>query len=129
MRDLNMVLITGRLTKDAEVKYTGAGDPVAGFSLAVNHSRKDKSGQWIDEADYIDCKLWGKTATNLQQYLVKGKKVLANGEFRQEKWTDQQGTQHSRIVLNITMIQLMGSAGEQQGAPVPAGFNDDGIPF
>lgn len=123
MNDLNMVLITGRLTKDAELKYTKAGDPVAGFSLAVNHSKKDANGQWVDEPDYIDCKMWGKQAETLSKYLVKGKKILVNGEFRQEKWTDQQGAQRSRLIMNVTMMQFMGPA-DGQGK-----FNDEGIPF
>lgn len=122
MNDLNMVLITGRLTKDAELKRTKAGDPVAGFSLAVNHSRKDSNGQWVDEPDYIDCKMWGKQAETLSKYLVKGKKILVNGEFRQEKWTDQHGAQRSRLIMNVTMMQFLGASGQGK-------FNDEGIPF
>ena len=81
--DLNTVNIIGRLTKDAELKYTNSGFPITTMSLAVNRSVK-KGDQWEEEARIFDVKLLGKRGESLQQYLVKGTQLGLNAELVQE---------------------------------------------
>ena len=71
MADINHVVLVGRLTRNAELKYTNNGAAVSKFSIAINQRRK-KDDQWVDEAHFFDIVLWGKTAESLNQYLVKG---------------------------------------------------------
>lgn len=144
MKDINTVTLTGRLTREMEIKYTPSGAPVGKFSLAVNRNKK-KGDKWVDEASFFECALFGKSAESLAQYLIKGKQVAISGEMRQERWTSQDGQNQSRVVVVISSISLMGSKEDapanKQQAPAPtrapqqkqyAGpedFDDDNIPF
>lgn len=74
MADINHVTLVGRLTRDAELKYTNSGQAVSNIALAVNQRRR-REDQWVDEAHFFDCVVWGRTAEVLNQYLVKGKQV------------------------------------------------------
>ena len=72
MADINRVILVGRLTRDAELRYTGGGMAVCKFSLAIN--RRKKSGdRWEDEAHFFDVVLFGKQGEAINQYLVKGR--------------------------------------------------------
>jgi single-strand DNA-binding protein len=106
MADLNHVVLVGRLTRDAELKYTSGGQPVCKFSLAVN--RRKKSGdQWVDEVSYFDIVLWGRQGESLNQYLVKGKQVGIDGELRQDRW-EQDGQNRSKVEIVAINLQLLG---------------------
>ena len=145
MADINRVILVGRLTRNAELKYTNSGAAVSKFSLAINQRRK-KGDQWEDEVHYFDVSLWGKTAEAINQYLVKGKQVGVEGQLRQDRW-QQDGQNRSKVEIVATNVQLLGSGsggGRQgqgspaepgavrseppEGAPPPDNFEDD-IPF
>lgn len=104
--DINSVVLIGRLTRDAELKYTNSGTAVTKFSLAVNRRRKS-GDQWTDEVSYIDIVLWGKQGEALQQYLLKGKRISVSGELRQNRW-DQDGHARSKIEVIASNLQLLG---------------------
>jgi single-strand DNA-binding protein len=143
MADINNVVLVGRLTRDAELKYTAGGQAVCKFSVAVNRRRKNGE-QWEDEANYFDVVLWGRQGESLNQYLLKGKSVGVEGELRQDRW-QQDGQNRSKVEIVANNIQLLGgnpgsgqSGGAQgswqprnaENAPPPSddGFTDD-IPF
>ena len=115
MTDLNRVVLIGRLTRDAELKYTSSGQAVCKFSIAVN--RKKKNGdQWEDEANYFDIVVWGRQGESIHQYLLKGKMVGVDGELRQDRW-QQDGQNRSKIEIIANNLQLLGggsSSGERQ---------------
>ena len=90
MRDINVVVLVGRLTRDAELKYTKSGTAIVRFSLAVNRSRK-QDDQWIDETSFFDIDFWGKGAEAVNRYLTKGQQVAVEGELRQDRW-EQDGS-------------------------------------
>lgn len=120
--DLNKVILCGRLTKDIEVKYLQNGTALGNFSLAVNR-RVKKNEQWIDEAMFIECAMFGKLVESLQQYLVKGKQVNIVGELKQDRWQDQQGVNHSKHSIVVEDIQMLGSKdSNQQGFSHPQGY-------
>ena len=75
MTDFNHVTLIGRLTRDAELKYTPNGFAILNFSIAVNRRRKNGE-QWVEEANFFDITLYGKSAENLKQYLIKGKQEI-----------------------------------------------------
>jgi single-strand DNA-binding protein len=106
MADLNQVVLIGRLTRDAELKYTAGGQAVCKFSIAVNR-RKKVGDQWEDEASFFDIVLWGKQGESLQTYLVKGKMIGVTGELRQDRW-QQDGQNRSKIEVIANYIQLLG---------------------
>ena len=108
MADINRVVLVGRLTRDAELKYTASGQAVCKFSVAVNRRRKN-GDQWEDEASYFDIVLWGRQGESLNQYLVKGKAVGIDGELRQERW-QQDGQNRSKVEIVAGNIQLLGGS-------------------
>ena len=148
MADLNHVVLIGRLTRDAELKYTASGQAVCKFSIAVNR-RKKVGEQWEDEPNFFDIVLWGRQGESLHPYLMKGKMVGVDGELRQDRW-QQDGQNRSKVEIVASFLQLLGggSAGggqqdrQNQGSAAPApsegasysaaskddGFADD-IPF
>lgn len=86
---MNNVTLAGRLTKDVEIKYTQAGKAVSRFTLAVNRSFKNANGE--QEADFIQCQAWGKTAEALANFTSKGQLIGVEGEIRTGSYENQQG--------------------------------------
>lgn len=138
MNDLNNVNLIGRLTRDAELRYSSGGMGICKFSVAVNRSVK-KNDKWEDEASFFDCTAFGKTAENISQYLTKGQQVCISGELVQNRW-EHEGKQMSRIEININHIQLIGtrtkdeSTQQTQQPSSPESFKGDSfddsmIPF
>lgn len=117
MTDLNRVVLIGRLTRDAETKFTQNGQAVCKFSLAVNRKRK-VGDQWEDEASFFDAVLWGRQAETLNQYLTKGKQIAIEGELRQDRW-EQDGQKRSKVEIVVNNIQLLGSGQGQGGGAFP----------
>jgi len=126
MSDMNTVTLVGRLTREAELKYSNSGFPIAQLSLAQNQRRK-RGEQWEDEAHFFDCKLLGKRAESLQKYLQKGKQIAVTGQLQQERW-EKDGQKRSKVVVLISDIQLLGGKDSGQQKPGGGGFDDD-IPF
>jgi single-strand DNA-binding protein len=113
MADINRVVLVGRLTRDAELKYTATGQAVCKFSVAVNRRRKN-GDQWEEEANYFDIVLWGRSGESLNQYLLKGKAVGIDGELRQDRW-QQDGQNRSKVEIVASNIQLLGGGGGSGG--------------
>jgi single-strand DNA-binding protein len=114
MVDLNHVVLIGRLTRDAELRYTASGQAVCKFSIAVNRRRKN-GDQWEDEANFFDIVLWGRQGESLNQYLVKGKMIGVEGELRQDRW-QQDGQNRSKVEIVANNIQLLGGTGGSGGS-------------
>jgi single-strand DNA-binding protein len=123
MADINRVIIVGRLTRDAELKYTSGGSPVAKFGIAVNRRRK-VGDQWEEEANFFDVVVWGRIAEALNQYLVKGKQIGVEGELRQDRW-EQDGQKRSRVEIVASNIMLLGGRGGE-GGPGPSSAGGPG---
>ncbi len=115
MADLNHVMLIGRLTRDAELKYTQNGFAISNFSIAVNRRRKN-GDQWVDEVSYFEINLFGKSAESLKQYLLKGKQIAVDGELRQDRW-EQDGQSRSKVIIVANNVQLLGgNTGSNQGS-------------
>ncbi|MDR3145485.1 MAG: single-stranded DNA-binding protein [Treponema sp.] len=124
MADLNNVALIGRLTRDAELKYTAGGQAVCKFSIAVNRRRKN-GDQWEDEANYFDIVLWGRQGESLSQYLIKGKQIGVDGELRQDRW-QQDGQNRSKVEIVANNIQLLGGGQGAAGAAPGQGYAGSG---
>jgi len=115
MSDINSVVLCGRVTRDAEVKYTSGGMAVSEISIAVNrYSGKDKG----EEVSFFEVNLWGKTAETLVQYLTKGRQIVVQGELRQERW-EKDGQKRSKVTVNVNQLQLVGGKDERAEQPKP----------
>ena len=116
MADLSIAVLVGRLTRDAELKYTNSGQAVCHFSVATSTRRK-KGDQWVDEPSYWDVDLWGKSGESLNQYLTKGKLVAVEGSMRQDRW-EQDGQTRTKVIVSANTVQLLG--GGQGAGPGPS---------
>ncbi len=114
MADINHVILVGRLTRDAELRYTGGGFAVANISIAINQRRK-RDEQWVEEAHFFDAVVWGRTAESLAPYLKKGKQIGLEGELRQNRW-EQDGQKRSKVEISTTNIQLLGGRSDGGGS-------------
>ena len=125
MADINRVIIVGRLTRDAELRYTGGGMAVCKFSIAINR-RKRTGERWEDEAHFFDVVLFGKQGEAINQYLVKGKQVGIDGELRQNRW-EQDGQPRSKVEIAAFNVQLLGGGrGGPSGGQGGTAPHDDG---
>jgi single-strand DNA-binding protein len=113
MGDLAVAVLVGRLTRDAELKYTPSGQAVCHFSVATG-SRVKKGDQWVDESSFWDVDLWGKRAESVNQYLTKGKLVAVQGDMRQDKW-EQDGQSRMKVKITANDVQLLGGGGQGGG--------------
>lgn len=122
MADVNHVILIGRLTRDAELKYTSAGMAVCKFAIAVNKRRK-QGEEWVEEASFFDIVLWGRSGETLNNYLVKGKQVAVEGELHQNRW-EQDGQARSKIEINANNVQLLGGNAGASGQGVGNASSD-----
>lgn len=114
MTDLNHVVLIGRLTRDLGADersfgYVGNGQARANVTIAVNRSRKNGE-QWVDEVNYFDVTIWGKTAENLKPYLTKGKMIAIDGYLKQDRW-EKDGQKMSKVSIVANNVQLLGGKG------------------
>ena len=121
--DINHIMIIGRLTRDADLKYTSGGFAISNFSIAVNRRRKN-GDQWIEEANFFEINLYGKSAESLKPDLVKGKQVAVDGELRQDRW-EQDGQPRSKVVIVANNVQLLGGNAGSSGASPAGGYNQN----
>jgi single-strand DNA-binding protein len=114
--DINHVVIVGRLTRDAELRYANSGTAICRFSLANNYSRK-QGDQWTEETNFFDCTLFGRRGEAVHKYLTKGKQVGVDGSLRFSKW-EQDGQPRSKVEIHVVELQLFGSrdGGREQGS-------------
>lgn len=121
MSDINNVSLTGRLTRDPELRVTAGGTQLLSFTLAFNTSvRNRQTGEWDERGNFIDCTMFGKRAEALSHYLTKGQKVAVAGELRYATW-DKDGQRHSKLDLIVDEIEFLGQRqGAAQSAQAPA---------
>ena len=130
-RSLNQVTLMGNLTRDPELRQTPTGQNVTSFSLALNRSYKDASGEWQEATDYIDIVCWGPLAERVAQYLSKGRRCLVLGRLQSRSW-EQDGAKRSKVEVlanDVTFLDSRGGgdgdgqggeAGPTSGAPASA---------
>ena len=107
MDDINVAVLCGRLTRDAELSYTGGGYAIGKFSIAVNSSRK-KGDEWEKVVSFFNCVIFGKRAEALQQFLEKGKQIVVSGALSQNRWEDKEGKKHSDVNVIVESVELCG---------------------
>ena len=101
---LNRVILTGRLTRDPEVRATQSGISVAKFTIAVNHYYKGE-----EKTSFIDLTAFGKNAELLRDYFKKGSAIGIDGTLHQESWESKEGEKRSKLVVYCERIDFIGS--------------------
>lgn len=147
---INSVSLSGNLTRDMELRQTAGGMAVGSFGIAVNDRRKNqRTGEWEDHANFVDCTMFGRRAEALAPYLLKGTKCAVQGRLHYSSWEDR-GTGQKRSRLDVTVDEVeflssrdggrcdggrnMGAAGapRQRGhvqQQMADAYSDEDIPF
>ena len=105
---MNKLIITGRLTRDPEVKAIGDNNMVAKFTVAVNRNYKDKDGN--RPADFIPCEAFGKTAEFISNYVTKGRLVEVDGEMRVDQYQNEEGENRTFTKCHVNSLNVLDSA-------------------
>jgi single-strand DNA-binding protein len=117
--NVNVVVVTGNLTRDPELRSTPGGTSVCKLRVAVNSRRKDgQSGQWVDKPNYFDVTVWGAQGENCANYLAKGRPVAIEGRLDWREWEAKDGggkRQSVEIIANS--VQFLGSRDGSGGGP------------
>ena len=111
MGSVNKVILVGNLGRDAELRYTPGGAPVATLNLATTEVWNDKGGQKQEKTEWHRVVLWGKSAESLNEYLVKGKQIYVEGRLQTRQWDDKDGNKRYTTEIRGDRIVLLGSAG------------------
>jgi len=145
MGSVNKAILVGNLGRDAEMRFTGGGTPVATVSLATTERFTDREGQKREDTQWHRIVIWGKTAESIHEYLTKGKQIYVEGRIQTREWTDKEGKTQKTTEIRADRVVLLGGGSDRGGRPPrerqsesdagPADHspvdtpNDDDIPF
>jgi single-strand DNA-binding protein len=117
---LNKAMIIGNLGRDPEMRYTPSGQAVTQFTVAVNHSHKDASGEWKEETEWFRVVAWGPLAERTAENLRKGRKVYVEGRLQTRNWEDKDGQKRYTTELIASAVTALDRPRED-GAPEMSG--------
>jgi single-strand DNA-binding protein len=148
--NINVVVITGNLTRDPELRHLNSGSAVCKLRVAVNSRRRNEGGEWVDKPNYFDVTVWGAQGENCATYLKKGRPVAVEGRLDWREWDTQDGAKRQAVEIIANSVQFLGSrdgstptgngfqaksdvpadtSDFDQPEPVAAATGDDDIPF
>ncbi|QGX01226.1 single-stranded DNA-binding protein [Streptococcus ruminicola] len=123
---INNVVLVGRMTRDAELRYTPSNQAVATFTLAVNRNFKNQNGE--READFINCVIWRQQAENLANWAKKGTLIGVTGRIQTRNYENQQGQRVYVTEIVADSFQILESRATregQSGGSYNGGFNNN----
>jgi len=104
MSDMNKWIGSGRLTRDAGLKYTPSGTAVTEISLCSNSVWR-KDGEKQEKATFVDITVWGKQGEAIAEYLKKGQYVMVEGRLELDQW-ESDGVKRSRLRVVADRVHL-----------------------
>lgn len=117
---INNVVLVGRMTKDAELRYTPSNQAVATFTLAVNRNFKNQNGE--RDADFINVVIWRQQAENLANWAKKGTLLGVTGRIQTRNYDNQQGQRVYVTEVVADSFQILESRATREGAST-GGYN------
>ena len=111
---LNKVIISGRLTKDPELRHTPNDIPVVSFSIANEDSRKKTDGS--REVDFFDVVAWRGLANTVSTYCTKGRYVEVVGKLKNRDWKDRDGNSRRKTEIHADEVYFIGENGQRTNA-------------
>ncbi|GAX07546.1 MAG TPA: single-stranded DNA-binding protein [Lactobacillus sp.] len=97
---INRAVLTGRLTRDVDLRYTPSGAAVGNFTLAVDRQFTNQNNE--READFINCVIWRKSAENFANFTHKGALVGIDGRIQTRNYENQQG---QRVYVTEVVVE------------------------
>ena len=127
--NINVVVMTGNLTRDPELRSLPSGMSVCSLRIASNTRRKGQSGEWEDKANYFDVTVWGAQGENCARYLTKGRPVAIDGRLEWREWDDKEsGKKRSAVDIIADSVQFLGGRDDAGGgAPAQQGQQQGGF--
>lgn len=113
MANQNQCHFTGHIGK-LDIRYTQDKIPITAFSIAINKSRKDNNGQWIDDTTWINCKAFKQIAEYINNQVQKGTFVRITATYQENKWTDKSGQQRISPEFLVNDIEILGNRKERK---------------
>jgi single-strand DNA-binding protein len=104
---VNKVMLSGRLTRDPELRYTPNGTAVSSFALASSRRYKGQDGQWKEVVTYINIVAWSKLAMLVSEYLKKGSAAFVEGSLHSHSWQTEDGQKRSVVEVKAERIQFL----------------------
>lgn len=98
--------ITGRLTRDAQVRTLSDSRQVVNFSVAINESYKNRKGDRVDQTTFFDCAYW--ISPRVAEWLTKGTVVELTGMVSARAWKNSDGEPRAGLNFNASNIKLHG---------------------
>jgi len=127
MADYSLVIVVGRLTRDPELKYgTQGGLPYAKLSIAVNKQVPQTDGSLKKTVSFIDATVWRHQAELCAQMLKKGSTCMVVGSLKQNRWTDKEGQNRSKLEVTADRVQFLDRKIEVP-VPLPGGAPVNGV--
>lgn len=123
---MNKVILTGRFTRDPEVRYTNDGTSIARFSIAVNR-RFVKEGS-DQKADFLNCVAFEKSAEFIEKYFTKGMKADLSGRIQTGSYTNKDGVKVYTTDIVVEEIEFGESKGSSQAQTAPPTPNPESDP-
>lgn len=139
MANFNKWIGAGNLTRDVQVTFLPNGTPCGEFGLAINRKwRPADGGDMREEVCFVDCRIYGKGAETLKQYVSKGKPLLVEGRLKFDQWEAKEGGKRSKLYVVVDTFQFLGGGrGDDRQAPgergdesqvSPGDQSDPGLP-
>lgn len=127
---INRAVLTGRLTRDPELRYTTSGTAVVSFTLAVDRQFRNQNGD--RDADFVNCVIWRKSAENFSNFTHKGSLVGVEGRIQTRNYENQQGNRvyvTEVVVDNFALLEPRQNGGMSQGGQQQPFNNGSNQPF
>lgn len=121
MSSYNKVILMGNLTRDPELRFTQNNVAICKIGLAVNRRFKDQSGEWRDEATFIDVTIFGKRGEAFARFHSKGKPAFVEGRLQYDTWEDQSGQKRSKLYVVAENWEFVGGGRGQEGGGYAGG--------
>lgn len=115
-KDLNKVLLIGRLGQDPELKFTQSGIAVAKFSLATSQTWKDTDGNNQEKTEWHNIVVWRKLAEICSEYLKKGSKIYCEGSLSTSSWEDENKKRHYKTEIVLTDMIMLDTKASSSGS-------------
>jgi single-strand DNA-binding protein len=114
--NINVVVITGNLTHDPELRSLQSGNSVCKLRVACNTRRKDNAtGEWVDKPNYFNVTVWGAQGENCARFLHKGRPVAIEGRLEWHEWETPEGQKRQGIDIIANSVQFLGGRDDAGG--------------
>lgn len=136
--EVNKVIMTGRLTRDPELRRTASDRAVTQMGIASSRRYKARDGEWKEMTAFVNVVVWGRQAETCAEFLRKGSAIFLEGRLNSRSWETQEGQKRSTIEVQADRIQFLDRIAKPEvpedefvetGGAAGLSDSDDDVPF